>query len=213
VAGEPVDGQGRTAPGRFSRSATTVRALTIALAFHWAELLGAFARDALETLALERGEVGELACDPPEARALQWSELGEAFVRDAPETLALLRSELGEVFVRDAPETLALQRGEIGELACDRPEMRALPGGELGEAFVRDPLNALALERGEVGEFAPGPSTMLALDRAAPALTDAALVAIKSQRTQRRAAYGDGCCRQTNRYVTHHDDDTPSLYF
>jgi hypothetical protein len=53
-----------------SRSATTVGALAIALAFDRAGLLVEFARDALETLALERGEVGELACDLPQARAL-----------------------------------------------------------------------------------------------------------------------------------------------
>src|SRR5262249_18285718 len=61
VVGEPVDGQRRIARGDFS-SATTVGALTIALAFDWAELLVAFAHNHPETLALQRGEVGELAC-------------------------------------------------------------------------------------------------------------------------------------------------------
>src|SRR5262252_9696326 len=84
-------------PAAISRSATTVGALTIALAFDWAELLVAFAHDPPETLALQRGEVGELACDPPEARALQPSEFSVASARDRHDTLA------------------------VGELACDPP--------------------------------------------------------------------------------------------
>jgi len=71
-------------PAAISRSATTVGTLTIALAFDWAEPLVAFAHDAPETLALERGEVGELACDPLELRALPPSELGVASARDRP---------------------------------------------------------------------------------------------------------------------------------
>src|SRR5262249_43942475 len=132
-------------------------------------------------------------------------ELGEAFAHGAPEMLALERGELGEAFAHDAPETLALERSELGvAFAHDPPEMLALERGELGEAL------AAFLTVEPVGA---GPEAV-ALNRPAhAALADAALLAIRSRRTQRRAAHGDGRCRQTNCYVAHHDTDTPLLYF
>src|SRR5258708_7812404 len=172
-------------PVEISRSATAVGAVTIeTLAFERSELLVAGANEPDDTLALERGE------------------LGEPFVHRPSETLALERGELGVAFAHHPSDTLALERGELGEPFAHRPsETLALERGELGVAFAHHPSDTLALERGELGRPAHA------------ALADAALLAIKSRHTQRRAAYGDGCCRQTNRYVTHHDGDTPLLYF
>src|SRR6266404_5092875 len=93
-----------------------------------------------------------------------------------------------------------------------------LERGELGVAFAHHPPETLTLERGEsasaflVVESVGARPEAVALNRPAhAALADAALLAMESRRTQRRAAYGDGRCRQTNRYVTHHDADTPLL--
>src|SRR5262249_45612583 len=87
----------------------------------------------------------------------------------------------------------------------------------IGEAFAHYPPETLALERGELSEaLAHHPSDTLALERgesADAALADAALLAVKSRRTQRRAAYCDRRGRQTSRYVTHHHADTPIFYF
>jgi hypothetical protein len=224
VAGEPVDRQRRRR--RFLRSATAVGAVTIeTLSFGRGELGGvAFAHDRPKTLALERGEVGvEFTRDLAETLALARGELGEAFARDSPETLAFCRGELGVAFTHKALETLALARGKFGvEFAPDLRETLALARGELGVAFARDLPETLALARGELGEavatsaflvVGAGPKAVAFNRSAHAALADAALLAIKSRHTQRRAAYGDGCCRQTNRYVTHHDADTPLLYF
>jgi hypothetical protein len=80
----------------------------------------------------------------------------------------------------------AFERARLPEVFVhDPPDTLVLARGELRVDFAHDLPETLALVRGEVGEVFARRSKCGA-----------------SRRTQRRAAYGDRCCRQTNRYLT-----------
>src|SRR5215469_15738956 len=115
--------------------------------------------------------------EPADALALERGEIGEAFAHHPPETLALERGELSVAFTHHAPETLALERGELSvAFTHHSPETLALERGELGVAFTHHAPETLAFGRGKSAHAALADAALLA-----------ALLAIKSRRTQRRA--------------------------